>query len=267
MLLKRILTAAVMLAVLSVVLLWLPRAAVLAVLALVMLAGAWEWARLARLQGAPRKALYTAACGVAILLLWRLAALPGGFRVVMTLVLAWWVVSFLWLALAPERGGPGLAAVAGLLTLAPLWVALERLYEHSGHGPELVVFVLVLIWAADIGAYFVGRRWGRYKLAPRVSPNKTWEGVLGGLALGSLVALAGQAWFGFPSAAFLPLCLAVILVSVVGDLNESLFKRQVGLKDSGGVLPGHGGILDRIDSLTAAVPVLTLGLSWIGVVS
>ena len=173
--------------------------------------------------------------------------------------------AFGWLSLAPGRGGRIPAALAGLATLAPMWVAMERLYHHSGHGPMLIVFVFVLIWAADIGAYFVGRRFGRYKLAPRVSPNKTWEGVLGGLALGALVALAGQAWFGFDAAAFLPLCMAVILVSVVGDLTESLFKRQVGVKDSSGLLPGHGGVLDRIDSLTSAVPVWALGLVWLGV--
>lgn len=265
MLLQRILTAAVLLAALSVVLLWLPRAAALLALALVVLAGAWEWAGLARIEGGLRKALYTAACAAAVLLLWRLAALPGGFLWVMTATLAWWVVAFGWLALAPGYGGRALTAAAGLVTLAPMWVALERLYEHSGHGPMLVVFIFVLIWAADIGAYFVGRRLGRYKLAPRVSPNKTWEGVLGGLALGALVALAGRAWFGFDAAGFLPLCLAVILVSVVGDLTESLFKRQAGVKDSSSVLPGHGGVLDRIDSLTAAVPVYALGLLWLGV--
>ena len=265
MLLQRILTALVLLAVLSIVLLWLPRAAALAGLALIVLAGAWEWAGLARIQGAVQKALYTAACAVAMLLLWRVAATPAGFAWVMAATLAWWVVAFGWLSLAPGRGGRIPAALAGLATLAPMWVAMERLYHHSGHGPMLIVFVFVLIWAADIGAYFVGRRFGRYKLAPRVSPNKTWEGVLGGLALGALVALAGQAWFGFDAAAFLPLCMAVILVSVVGDLTESLFKRQVGVKDSGGLLPGHGGVLDRIDSLTSAVPVWALGLVWLGV--
>lgn len=267
MLLQRILTAAVMLAVLSIVLLWLPRSAALVALALMVLAGAWEWAGLARVEGPVRKGLYVAACAVAMLLLWRVAALPGGFAWTMTVVLAWWVASFLWLTLAPGRGGRALTAVAGLLTLAPMWIALERLYGHSGHGAELIVFLLLLVWATDIGGYFVGRRLGRYKLAPRVSPNKTWEGVLGGLVLGSLVALGGQAWFALPAAAFLPLCMAVILVSVVGDLNESLFKRQAGLKDSSAVLPGHGGVLDRIDSLTAAAPVYALGLVWLGVLS
>jgi phosphatidate cytidylyltransferase len=132
-------------------------------------------------------------------------------------------------------------------------------------APSYLVFVLVLVFAADIGAYFAGRNFGRLKLAPRVSPGKTWEGVLGGLVSAALVAVVGAYWFDLPLARFLPLCTAVAAVSIVGDLTESMFKRYVGLKDSSKLLPGHGGILDRIDSLTAATPVFALGLMWLGV--
>ncbi len=138
---------------------------------------------------------------------------------------------------------------------------------QDGIGRELVVFVLLLAWAADIGAYFAGRQFGRLRLAPVVSPNKTWEGVLGGLVAGFIVALAGLAWFDLPAEAFLPLCVAGVLVSVIGDLLESMFKRQQGLKDSGSLLPGHGGMLDRIDSLTSSVPLLALGFAWLGLVA
>jgi phosphatidate cytidylyltransferase len=199
--------------------------------------------------------------------LWGFVASEGGFRCVMSITLLWWTIAFLWVALAPTRGRPVLAGVAGLAALAPMWVAMAQLFESGALGRELLIFALVLGWAADVGAYFGGRRFGRTKLAPRVSPNKTWEGVLGGLLVGSLVAFAGLAWFGFSAGAFLPLCIAALLASVVGDLTESMFKRQVGLKDSGTILPGHGGVLDRIDSLTAAIPILGLGLSWMGVVS
>jgi phosphatidate cytidylyltransferase len=267
MLLTRILTAIVLVIVLALVLFGLSPALTLGALALLTLAGAWEWAAFAGLTRTAGRAAYVAACLVVMSALWGFVASEGGFRWVMTLVLLWWMVAFLWVALSPTRGRPVLAGLAGLAALPPMWIAMAHLFQSGVLGRELLIFALVLGWAADVGAYFGGRRFGRTKLAPRVSPNKTWEGVLGGLLVGSVAAVAGMLWFGFPAEAFLPLCIAALLASVVGDLTESMFKRQVGLKDSGTILPGHGGVLDRIDSLTAAVPVLSLGLSWMGVVS
>jgi phosphatidate cytidylyltransferase len=267
MLLTRILTAIVLVIVLAIVLFWLPTGLALAALALLTLAGAWEWAAFAGLERNAGRVAYVAGCLVLMTALWGFVSSEGGFRCIMTITLLWWMIAFLWVALAPTRGRPVLAGLAGLAALAPMWVAMAQLFESGDLGRELLIFALVLGWAADVGAYFGGRRFGRTKLAPRVSPNKTWEGVLGGLLVGSAVAFAGLAWFGFIAAAFLPLCIAALLASVVGDLTESMFKRQVGLKDSGTILPGHGGVLDRIDSLTAAIPVLSLGLSWMGVVS
>jgi phosphatidate cytidylyltransferase len=199
--------------------------------------------------------------------LWSVTTGPADFERAMLLTMLGWIPLFAWIVLAPGFKAGGLAAVAGIWALAPTWVALARLYMQDGIGRELVVFVLLLAWAADIGAYFAGRRFGRMRLAPVVSPNKTWEGVLGGLVAGLVVALAGRAWFELPAGAFLPLCVAAVLVSVIGDLLESMFKRQQGLKDSGGLLPGHGGMLDRIDSLTSSVPLLALGLAWLGLVA
>jgi phosphatidate cytidylyltransferase len=199
--------------------------------------------------------------------LWRSTTALADFERAMFLTMLGWIPLFCWIVFAPRRQATALAAVAGLWALVPTWLALARLYDQDMRGRELVVFVLLLAWAADIGAYFVGRRFGRFRLAPVVSPNKTWEGVLGGLAAGFLVALAGRAWFGLPTTAFLSLCVAAVLVSVVGDLLESMFKRQRGLKDSGSLLPGHGGMLDRIDSLTSSVPLLALGLGWMGLIA
>lgn len=266
MLLTRILTAIVLVIVLGVVLLWPPPPVALLALGLLTLAGAWEWAAFAGLSSHAERGGYVAGCLVVMTALWGVAATPGGFRAVMLGALLWWGIAFLWIVFCPRSGRRWLSGLAGLLALAPMWVAMGRLLDDGLVGRELVIFALVLAWAADVGAFFAGRQFGRTKLAPWVSPNKTWEGVVGGLCAGFLAALAGQAWFGFDAAAFLPLCGAVIMASIVGDLAESMFKRQLGIKDSGRLLPGHGGVLDRIDSLTAAVPVLALGLHWIGAI-
>src|SRR5690606_1271489 len=115
-----------------------------------------------------------------------------------------------------------------------------------------ILFALVLVWVADIGAFFFGKRFGKLRLAPAVSPGKTWEGVIGGMAMSALVAILGSYVFEVPVQTFLPLCLAVVAFSVIGDLTESLLKRFAGLKDSGKLFPGHGGVMDRIDSVTGA---------------
>ena len=125
--------------------------------------------------------------------------------------------------------------------------------------------LLALVAAADIGAYFAGRRFGHTKLAPSVSPGKTWEGVIGGAIAVTLLSLAFASLMGLSKLGFVGIAGMVFVASVVGDLTESLFKRGAGLKDSGFILPGHGGLLDRIDSLTAAAPFYVLGLHWLGI--
>jgi phosphatidate cytidylyltransferase len=147
----------------------------------------------------------------------------------------------------------------------PAWVILAFMHSRGALGPELALTALALVWAADVGAYAAGRSFGRIKLAPRVSPGKTWEGVTGGLTLALIVALAVSFWLGLPALPLAVVAVATALISVVGDLTVSMLKRNVGLKDTGKLLPGHGGVMDRIDGLVAAVPVYAVGLRVCGV--
>jgi len=145
--------------------------------------------------------------------------------------------------------------------LIPAWAALDYLYRRDA---QLLLFALLIVWVADIGAYFVGKGFGRVKLAPKISPGKSWEGVLGGLTAVLLLAAVGNNFLGTDISVLVPLCLAVSMLSIVGDLTVSMFKRNAGVKDSGSLFPGHGGVLDRIDSVSAAAPLFALALGWIG---
>ncbi len=211
--------------------------------------------------------MYVAIIAALLPSVWLLTMTPIGRNELLTLAMIWWLVALCWIVFAPRRVAPWSAALAGVLALVPAWLALVRLRLDAPHGAEWVLFSLLLVWGADIGAYFFGRRFGRLRLAPDVSPGKTWEGVIGGVAASAVVALLGSAWFHLPAVMFLPLCLVAVSFSIVGDLTESLLKRFAGVKDSGTLFPGHGGVMDRIDSVTGAAPVLFFGLSLMGVVA
>jgi phosphatidate cytidylyltransferase len=261
----RIITAAVLIGLLLVVILWLPPVATKFAMTAVVLAGAWEWSAFLKLRAVPGRVLYVGVVGACLAALWRLTLATPACLLLLVVALGWWVAALLWVVFAPRRAASWSAALAGVLALAPAWVALVRLRIDVPRGAQWLLFALCLVWAADIGAYFAGRSFGRVRLAPLVSPGKTWEGVLGGLALAGLVALWGSRWFAVPMLPFVALCLGVVAFSVVGDLTESLLKRFAGLKDSGTLFPGHGGVMDRIDSLTSALPMLLLGLVVMGV--
>jgi phosphatidate cytidylyltransferase len=263
MLKQRILTAVALGAALLGIVLFLPPSVTLGVFALIVLVGAWEWSLFPRFPAPLARFLYVLLIAVGMALAYQATRDAARLDALMWLALAWWAVAFLWVTLAPAAHNRATVAGAGLIVLVPAWVALANLYQTPAGGAWRVLFLLALVWAADIGAFFAGRAFGRLKLAPRVSPSKTWEGVLGGLALSAIVASLGAGLFGLPRLAFLSLCLAVVLLSIVGDLTESMFKRYAGLKDSGSVFPGHGGVLDRIDSVTAAAPAFLLGMRWL----
>jgi phosphatidate cytidylyltransferase len=263
---KRVLTAVVLGAALLAILLWLPDWATVAVVTLMVLFGAWEWSAFLLLAAPGARLAYVLLVAVLLWLVWRFATSPGRRDLVLVVAVLWWLLALAWIMFAPRRVSPWAAGAAGVLALVPSWLALVRLRLTLPDGAQWVLFALLLVWVADIGAFFCGRQFGRIRLAPEVSPGKTWEGLLGGVIVSALVAIAGSRWFQVPLAAFLPLCLAAVGFSVVGDLTESLLKRFAGMKDSGSIFPGHGGVMDRIDSLTGAAPVLLLGLSLLGVV-
>jgi phosphatidate cytidylyltransferase len=258
---QRIVTAMLLVAVLLTVMLGLPPVATVWLLTALVLAGAWEWAGFIAGGSTTTRAAFTGAVALALGISLYLHSTFEGFLDGMLLVaIAWWLVAFLWVSLAPARVHPLTTAIAGLLSLVPCWLALVYV-TLAASGPRWVLFTLALVWAADTGAFFAGRSFGRVPLAPRVSAKKTWEGVIGGIVLSGLVAWGAATYlFDVPVWRFVFVCLAVASISVVGDLTESLLKRFAGLKDSGTLFPGHGGVMDRIDSVTAAAPVLLFGL-------
>ena len=261
MLKHRIITALLLAPLALLVILWTPHTITMAVFALLVIAGAWEWAAFPGFTSAAGRASYAALVAGAIAALWIIGPEQAELDVVIRIAMAWWLVALVWIALMPTRMNRSVAAIAGFLVLLPAWLALVRLHAIN---PHLVLFLVLVVVAADVGAYFAGRQFGKHKLAPRVSPAKTWEGVIGGLVASGIMAIIGVRWFGLSAAPFLLLCAVVVVASIVGDLTESLFKRHAGLKDSGSLLPGHGGVLDRVDSVTAAAPVFVFGLDWLG---
>jgi len=261
---KRVLTAILLLIGLLLLLFVAPLWVAIWATAAVMVLAAWEWSaflgwRLPRLRGAY-------AGGMALLLAvsgWLVPAVVG-LQIVLWIALLWWAIAFLWILRYPTTVPPAVAALAGLLVLIPSWLALVAILRVPEHGPAFALLALCIVFAGDIGAFFAGHRFGRVKLAPQVSPGKTWEGLIGGVLLAALTAAAGGAFLGLSPGIMVPVGLGVAALSVVGDLTESMFKRSVGAKDSGHLIPGHGGVLDRIDSITAAMPLFALVLSWLG---
>ncbi|MBZ0071632.1 MAG: phosphatidate cytidylyltransferase [Gammaproteobacteria bacterium] len=265
---KRLLTAVLLIPLVVGGVLLLPTAMLFTLGALLLGLAAWEWTGLVPLRPTVVRLVYGLLL-MALLVLggFALQRQPALLQPSLMVALGWWLLAALWLG-RPQLGRDRVVAKAllALPVLLPAGWALAALHARPEHGPALALFVLVLMWVADSGAYFAGRNFGRHKLAPRVSPNKTWEGVAGGLAGSLLFALLAGGWFGWTGGrltGFVVLAVLCALLSVVGDLFISLLKRQQGLKDTGNLFPGHGGLLDRIDSLLAAAPLFALGLDWV----
>lgn len=255
---QRVITALVALSVLLVLLFLAPQQIALGAIVIVMLAGAWEWSGFFDNASRFVRGSYVVLIGA---LLAAITLLDIDVRLVFQAALAWWLVALGWTFFFPTPIPAIVRWLSGALVLVPLFVALVVLYQAS---PELLLFALLIVWAADSGAFFAGKFFGRVKLAPDISPGKTWEGVIGGLAAVVALTLIRTTWADTDLAVFIPFCLAVACLSVVGDLTVSMFKRTAGLKDSGSLFPGHGGVLDRIDSISAAAPLFALGAGWLG---
>lgn len=274
MLRQRVITALLLIPLAVAGVLFLPSIWVGLILALVTLLAATEWCRLSGIGICLKRPLYLLLIALGIYGAGYLLQAPNGPVGLLYGVALWWFALSAFLISRRQQGldlelqGVSYLQLAlGIGVLLPAWLALVFLHTRPERGPELMLFLLVMIWVADSGAYFAGKRWGRTKLAPGISPGKTLEGVAG--ALGGVVC-CGLIWsllMGYDlvtGTAFVGLCLVTAVASIFGDLFESLMKRLRKLKDSGEILPGHGGVLDRIDSLTAAAPVFAAGLAALG---
>ena len=269
-LIPRMLTAVILAPLVILGVLYLSTPIFAAGLAVVLLLGTWEWSRIVGVQ---RRRLRTAVVlmnALLIALCWYFLA-HTNYLYVAEIGAFWWCLAFLWLkrvtfAQTKTLANAELKVFVCSLLMLPAWCAAVLLHE-SEHGARWTLFLFALIWCADIGAYFTGRKFGHKKLAPQISPGKTREGVYGALAASALFALGFGLWTGksVPDAFLLMgLSLLTVVFSIIGDLFESLMKRHANVKDSGTLLPGHGGVLDRIDSLLAALPAFVAGKVLLG---
>ena len=258
MLLKRILTASIVAPIAVFGILVLTQTSFAVAVALILIISSWEYCNLIQIKHLAGKAIYAL---LILLVTYFLSNVLSNLTISYAAAI-WWLIALVWVVIFPKgsrllRKNLLVKLVNGLFIFVPMAIALMALHLLN---PVLVLFLLILIWAADIGAYFAGKLFGKTKLCPSVSPGKTLEGVFGGAVLAQVIAISyvyistqtpllhDFLIFGF-------LALSVSLVSVIGDLFESVLKRIAEVKDSGNILPGHGGLLDRIDSLTSSAPL------------
>ena len=271
---QRILTALILAPIMIGGIFFLPVPEFMLFIGVITALGAWEWANLSGIEQKAGRIAYAAFVAGLLVVLQHFDLEQEAD--VLYAALAWWIVAFLLVATHPKLkalwGSTPVRLLMGLVILVPMWVGFVQIKSYP-YSSYLILYVMFLVWGADVGAYFAGRTFGKRKLAPNVSPGKTWEGVYGGLASTLIIAfvaglmlqdkimmdLSSKQW-----ALLFGITLAVTAVSVVGDLVESMVKRHRGIKDSSNLLPGHGGIMDRIDSMTAALPVFALALSFAG---
>ncbi|MFW5451551.1 MAG: phosphatidate cytidylyltransferase [Methylophagaceae bacterium] len=274
MLKQRLLTAAVLIPIVVLSILYLSTAIFQCLLAAVVVLAAWEWFTIIGFNAINK--MVFAIVGLALMTI-LLGLLP--MKILLFLIAVLWGSILVFVSRYAHQKLPKqiqillmqpiTALLLSSIALALFWHGGIELHQSSAHGPQQLLYVLILVWLADTGGYFAGKRWGKISLAKSISPNKTWEGVAGAVVLGAIWALIAYS-LGLAGSiglfSWLLLSVIALMISIIGDLFESLFKRCYQVKDSGNLLPGHGGMLDRIDSLIAAVPVFTAGLFLLGAV-
>lgn len=269
MLRTRIITALVLLGLLLPALFYLSQAHWALLMAACIGVGAWEWGALLRWSEVRRRLLgviVAAACaGVSLIAPEAIGAgnstayaAPWVMAVYFLAALFWCLLIPVWLRTRWALGTGAAGLLTGLVVLFPTWLAMVQLRIP---GPAILLALFAVVWMADVAAYFSGKAFGKHKLAPSISPGKTWEGAIGAVVGVIVYGLTIRLTTGYAPLALPLWVLALVLVtavSIIGDLYESMLKRQAGIKDSSNVLPGHGGVLDRIDSLTSTMPIVAL---------
>ena len=279
MLKERVLSAIVMVIVALAAIFWLPPLALTIALSALVVLGMWEWAQFVGFKSQMSRVVVAGVTTCILLLLVvantdyiNAARFMTDLSVIaLFIACVWWLAALILVVTYPNSAKLWAKSVVakflfGICTLFPFLIGLLAIrfnnYTLDAYqGTYLLLYVFLLVWGADSGAYFFGRALGKHKLAPKVSPGKSWEGVLGGLFTSGVIAfvflqVTPNDVFGrtLETVPFIVVSIATVAISVLGDLAESMFKRQAGIKDSSNLIPGHGGILDRVDSLTAAIP-------------
>ncbi|HEX6834689.1 MAG TPA: phosphatidate cytidylyltransferase [Rudaea sp.] len=268
---QRVVTALLITPLAIAMILLLPTIVFAAIIGVLCLIAAWEWSRLSGMRSRPLRAVLIGGVGLAMVALWIFRG-TWAWWLLIAAGAAWWFVAIAWLrsysfAAAPTRENTAIKLFAGGLTVLPAWCAMMTIHESQPSPHTWALYSLLLIWVADTFAFLAGKRWGRNKLAPKISPGKTIEGVYGALAGSALIAVIGGWLLHVRDGKLVGLVVLAMLsvaLSIVGDLFESLIKRHANVKDSGALFPGHGGVFDRLDSVFAALPVFALGKYLLG---
>jgi len=265
----RIITAGVLAPLVVVGVIYLPAPLIAVLLGVFLLTAAWEWSSFLGWRRLDARISYTVLLAALAFAVWRWNEYAALFSYIHGLAVLWWSVALVLIVAAQRRRLGKFVDLAsngaiGLMVLSSAWSAIVWLLNNDR---AMLLTLFALVWVADAAAYFVGKRWGRRRLASNVSPGKSWEGVAGGLGFGAACAVSVSYVVVIPDGArmgFIVVAMITIIASIIGDLFESMLKRKVGVKDSGQILPGHGGIMDRIDGLVAAAPVFAAGLHhWV----